>query len=145
MIYNLYIFARDKCLFYEEWNRTRKPSDFEEEKKLVWGLVMTLKSITAQLSPSATPPPIQTFNSFSTPKYKMHILETATGYRFVINTDPSTYTDMQKALNHIYCNLFVPLVLKNPSWSLGHPVQCPHFTQQLKTYVQKRPEFSSFL
>lgn len=145
MIHCLYIFARDKCLFYDEWNRTRKPRDFEEEKKLVWGLAVTFKSIASQLSPSTGPsPPIRNFNSFSTPKYKMHFYETPTGYRFVLCTDPQVNTDIQKVLAHIYSNLFVPLVLKNTAWQRGAPVQSPNFSTQLKTYLQKRPEFSSF-
>lgn len=143
MIYNIYIFAREHCLYYEEWNRTNNPKDLDTdaEKKLVWGCVVTLKSISSQLSPT-TPSPIQTFNSFATPTYRMHILETPTGYRFVVNTDPQCL-NMKDVLSHIYRILFLRLVVKNPSWQA--PQSCPStFAQQLKSYIQKRPEFTSF-
>lgn len=64
MIHNLYIFDRNgQCLYYKEWNRdqyTLRESP-DEDRKLVFGLIFSLKQFVTSLSPRPYPasPPLQ--------------------------------------------------------------------------------------
>mmetsp|Transcript_135961 Transcript_135961/g.240348 ORF Transcript_135961/g.240348 Transcript_135961/m.240348 type:complete len:148 (-) Transcript_135961:94-537(-) len=140
MIYNLYIFGRGrKCLCREEWNRTRPCPDVAEETKLISGLLITLKSMAQQLGPSGT----KGFVSYTTPQYKLHAFETASGYRFVITTDPSV-PNQQECLRQIYSEIFVEKVVKNPLYKIGDDVSsCTAFLTQLRHFVQTRPFFAT--
>merc|ERR1712232_745023 len=86
MIYSFYIFGRGrKCLSYAEWNRSTPSHDVAAETKLLGGLLLTLKSFTQQIGPPRT----QGFLAYVTPHYKLHSFDTASGYRFVLTTDPT--------------------------------------------------------
>jgi hypothetical protein len=61
-----------------------------------------------------------TFRSFTTTTYKMHYLETPSGLKFVLTTDPSV-GHLDDHLAHVYAALFVELVAKNPAYSPGDP------------------------
>ncbi len=53
MLYNFYIFARTgRCLYSREWHRTRKTNSKDEDERLMFGLLHSLKSFVAQMSPS---------------------------------------------------------------------------------------------
>lgn len=58
MIHNLYIFDRNgRCLYYKEWNRdqyTLRESP-DEDRKLVFGLIFSLKQFVTSLSPKPYP------------------------------------------------------------------------------------------
>eukprot|EP00929_Paragymnodinium_shiwhaense_P073032 TRINITY_DN37106_c0_g1_i1.p1 TRINITY_DN37106_c0_g1~~TRINITY_DN37106_c0_g1_i1.p1 ORF type:complete len:126 (-),score=19.44 TRINITY_DN37106_c0_g1_i1:103-480(-) len=116
MIYTLHVFARGrKLLCKENWHRTRPCADEAEETKLISGLLLTLKSFVQQLGPPGKP---SRFMSYCTPQYKLHAFETASGYWFAMTTDVSV-PDQQECLRHIYAELFVEHVLKNPLYRLG--------------------------
>src|SRR5689334_19418988 len=52
MIYNFWIYNRSGiCIYYEEWGRTVQPDNLEEEHKLMYGLIWSLKSFTLKASP----------------------------------------------------------------------------------------------
>ena len=58
MIYNLYIFnRRGKCLYYKEYYRPFHclQDDPEEEKRLVFGMIFSLKDVTTKLNPLTSP------------------------------------------------------------------------------------------
>ncbi|CAD7973152.1 unnamed protein product [Amoebophrya sp. A25] len=65
---------------------------------------------------------LQAFNSFTTASYKLHCLEIPTGYFFVCTTPPNALWDMRDHLRHVYQTLFVPYVLRHPSYDIGAPV-----------------------
>eukprot|EP00446_Apocalathium_sp_SHHI-4_P066689 CAMPEP_0177515146 /NCGR_PEP_ID=MMETSP0369-20130122/44700_1 /TAXON_ID=447022 ORGANISM="Scrippsiella hangoei-like, Strain SHHI-4" /NCGR_SAMPLE_ID=MMETSP0369 /ASSEMBLY_ACC=CAM_ASM_000364 /LENGTH=184 /DNA_ID=CAMNT_0018993895 /DNA_START=86 /DNA_END=641 /DNA_ORIENTATION=- len=142
MIYNFYIFSRvRKCLCREEWNRTKPCADVREEAKLVSGLLITLNSFAQQMGPPKT----MGFMSYSTPQYKMHSFETATGYRFVLTTDPGV-PDQHDCLKQIYADLFVEHVIKNPMYQIGEDVsKCTAFTTRLQSFLQTRPFFAMLI
>ena len=54
-IYSLYIFSkRGSCVYYAEWQRPRNPLADEpsEDRKLMFGLVHSLKTLMNKLSPT---------------------------------------------------------------------------------------------
>lgn len=58
MLYNLYIFnRRGKCLYYKEFHRSfhSLQDDPEEEKRLVFGMIFSLKELSNKLNPLPTP------------------------------------------------------------------------------------------
>mmetsp|Transcript_31668 Transcript_31668/g.73444 ORF Transcript_31668/g.73444 Transcript_31668/m.73444 type:complete len:168 (-) Transcript_31668:188-691(-) len=140
MIYNFYIFGRgNKCLCREDWNRTRVCADVAEEVRLMSGLLLTLKSFAKQIGASKNPG----FVAYATPQYKLHSLETTSGYRFVLTTDPGV-PNQQECLRHIYAELFVEHVVKNPMYAIGEDVSlCTSFISKLHGYVQTRPFFAT--
>ncbi|CAK4126405.1 unnamed protein product [Aphanomyces euteiches] len=117
MIYNFYIFNRSgACLFYEEWNKSSDAmtlSDAEEEKRLMFGLIFSLKEFLRKMSPPSSTPQTHALKTFKTDVYTCHHLETLSGLRFILTTDNAS-GDLQDALQHIYANLYVELVTKNP-------------------------------
>jgi trafficking protein particle complex subunit 1 len=107
MIYNLYIYDRKgKCLFYKEWSRPLNTlsDDPEEEKKLMYGMLYSLKELTSKISPSKGPEGLHTVKTnvschliafsansiFFSQTYTLHHFESGTGMTFIMNSDPST-------------------------------------------------------
>ncbi|KAM6389970.1 trafficking protein particle complex subunit 1, partial [Rhynochetos jubatus] len=81
------------------------------------------------------------FVSFHTSKYRLHYYETPTGLRLVLNTDLSVGC-AREALHHIYSNLFVELVVKNPLCPPRQPVQSELFRSRLDAFVRALPFFA---
>jgi len=53
MIYNFYVFNRHgDCLYYQEWHREKPAKNLEEEKKLMYGYIYSLKAFVKKSSPS---------------------------------------------------------------------------------------------
>ena len=74
------------------------------------------------------------FYACSTNAYKLHYFETASGLRFVLTTDLAA-ADMREVLRHIYSQIFVEYLTKNPLYSHGEQISCPLFTQSLERYM----------
>jgi hypothetical protein len=58
MIYNIYIFnRRGKCLYYKEYSRPfnslKDSDDPDEDKRLVFGMLFSLKDLAGKLSPTS--------------------------------------------------------------------------------------------
>ncbi|KAK8802021.1 hypothetical protein WA158_006416 [Blastocystis sp. Blastoise] len=134
MIYNIYIFdTTGSCLYYHEWTREHDAfkSNRDEEKKLIFGLIFSLKQFIKTLSPN--PEAEEGLHCFKTKTYTLYHLDTPSGLRFIVNTDNET-PDMTDALWHIY-DLFIEYVVKNPLWKVGTEVKLPIFTANLSAYV----------
>ncbi len=87
MLYNLYIYNRKgRCLFYKEWNRPMNTlaDDPKEEKRLMFGMLFSLKDLAAKMAPSAGPEGLHTVRTNS---YALHHFQSVTGMTFVLNTD----------------------------------------------------------
>ena len=74
------------------------------------------------------------FYACSTSEYRLHYFESASGLRFVLTTDLAAM-DMREALRHIYAQIYVECLTKNPLYSTGEPISCPLFTQTLDRFM----------
>ncbi|XP_074632924.1 trafficking protein particle complex subunit 1-like [Acropora palmata] len=139
-IYNLYIFDRNGlCLYYESWNR-RKESNMskDEEFKLMYGMLYSIKSFVARMSPTESK---DGFLNYRTSKYKLHFYETPTGLKFILNTDLSV-ENTRDILFNIYSRIYVEYVVKNPLCQLGEPIQSELFASKLDTFIRSLPVFN---
>eukprot|EP00455_Lapot_gusevi_P037618 TRINITY_DN4222_c0_g1_i2.p1 TRINITY_DN4222_c0_g1~~TRINITY_DN4222_c0_g1_i2.p1 ORF type:complete len:145 (+),score=15.22 TRINITY_DN4222_c0_g1_i2:71-505(+) len=142
VFYLLVIFNRQgKCLFTMECNKRRtKKGKPEQEQKLMFGLLHSLKSFVNRI----TPRPLdqlesEPLNSFVTKGYKLHYFETLSGLRFVLTTDP-TVGNLQELLRSVYA-LYVEYVSKNPLYQVGDSVDCQLFVSKLSEYMRAHPNF----
>lgn len=138
-VYNLYIFdGQCKCLFYREWVRRKQAGiSQEEEFKLMYGMIYSLKSLMSRLSPTSTK---ESFYSFSTDKYKLHLYETPTGVKFILNTD-NRVGDLRDLLQHVHSKIYVEYAVKNPRYNPGEWITSELFMSQLDAFLQAKPFF----
>ncbi|WVR03920.1 hypothetical protein IAU60_000919 [Kwoniella sp. DSM 27419] len=81
---------------------------FDEEAKLVYGVILSLRNMVKKLSGRE-----EAFTSYSTGGYKLHLFETPTGYKFVLLSDPSS-DSLRFVLRQLYVGPFVEYVVRNP-------------------------------
>jgi hypothetical protein len=118
---------------------------FDEEAKLVYGVVLSLRNMVKRLSgryvllppglPSASYRGYRTdlcfswcpthclhlapwrrdesFVSYRTSTYKLHLFETVSGYRFVMLSDPNAES-LRFVMRSIYTGPFLEYVVRNP-------------------------------
>ena len=136
-IFNLYIFDRNcTCLYYKEWSRKKEAGiSQDEEFKLMYGMIFSIKSFLSRLSHKSVK---ENFMGYSTSKYKLNYFETATGLKFVLNTDTSV-GNLAEEMWHIYSKIYVEYVTKNPLIQPGEKITSQLFTSKLDTYIQSLP------
>ncbi|XP_043954516.1 trafficking protein particle complex subunit 1 isoform X1 [Gambusia affinis] len=139
-VHNLYIFDRNgSCLFYNEWNRKKQAGiSKDEEFKLMYGMLFSIRSFVSKMSPQDMK---DGFLSFQTSKYRLHYYETASGLKFVMNTDLSV-SNARDTLQHIYSNLYVDLVVKNPLVPSCQPLDSELFGTRLDSFIRSLPYYS---
>jgi len=81
---------------------------FDEEAKLVYGVVLSLRNMVKKLSGKD-----EQFVNYRTSTYKMHLYETLSGYKFVMLTDPNA-DSLRFVLRQIYSGPFLEYVVRNP-------------------------------
>ncbi|CAG8440823.1 2162_t:CDS:2 [Ambispora leptoticha] len=115
--------------------------NLDEEAKLVYGVVFSLRNFVRKLSGSQ-----DGFLSYRTSHYKLHYYETPTGLKFVINTDPAV-DKLRPVLRQIYTNFYVEYVVKNPLSPAEHPsgegVNNEYFRAAVDKFVKSLPVFES--
>ena len=74
------------------------------------------------------------FYACSTNTFKLNYYEPPSGLRFIMTTDLSA-GDMRESLRHIYSNIYVECLVKNPLWQPEEELTCPLFTQALERYI----------
>lgn len=152
LCYTLYIFDRHgSCQYYHEWSRQRSSvasaGGIQEEFKLLFGLVWSLKALSATMDPTpsengqarqmGTPLRIGeacSFKSFCTETYKLHFYESPSGTKIVLTTSPEV-GDLEDCLQYIYSSLFVEYVVKNPEYVPGDAFLFENFTALLNKYM----------
>jgi trafficking protein particle complex subunit 1 len=83
MLLTLYIYNKyGDCIYYTEWNRTRSCKSAEEEQRLMYGMLFSLRSFCQKASPAR----VLAFNTYQTSRYKLHYFESGTSARFVLLT-----------------------------------------------------------
>ncbi len=135
-LFNFYIFNRSgDCLYYKEWNRPQSNfiSDPDEDRKLVFGMLFSLKDLTHKISPRAES---EDLRMVKTKTFCLHHYESATGLMFVLNTDSET-TNQYLRLKYIYENLYIDYVSRNPLYSTGDgkQIRSDIFNAKLETYL----------
>eukprot|EP00243_Klebsormidium_subtile_P002278 TRINITY_DN14470_c0_g1_i1.p1 TRINITY_DN14470_c0_g1~~TRINITY_DN14470_c0_g1_i1.p1 ORF type:complete len:155 (+),score=9.71 TRINITY_DN14470_c0_g1_i1:257-721(+) len=140
-IYTFYVYNKQGiCIHYREWTRPLVTLSSQEDQKLMFGLLFSLKSFTAKLDPINGDNAGQagkgcSFHSFKTNTYKLSYFETAAGVKFVLVTDPRM-GDLREALRNIYSNIYVEYVSKNPIYTPGQSFRCELFESTLDAYVK---------
>ncbi|KAI0745350.1 snare-like protein [Earliella scabrosa] len=81
---------------------------FDEEAKLVYGVVLSLRNMIKKLSGKD-----EQFVNYETSTYKLHLYETLSGYKFVMLSDPNV-DSLRFVLRQIYAGPFLEYVVRNP-------------------------------
>jgi trafficking protein particle complex subunit 1 len=136
MIFNFYIYnRRGKLLYYKEWNRPLNTlaDDIEEERKLMFGMIFSMKDLCGRLSPATNSEGLHTIR---TDAFALHHFESASGIMFIMNTDPAV-EDLYLTLKHIYSQIYIECVSRNPLYqhTPDSPVNCPLFVKKLDEFV----------
>ncbi|THG01618.1 hypothetical protein TEA_016092 [Camellia sinensis var. sinensis] len=135
----MYVFNRNGvCLLYREWNRPLHTLNAQQDHKLMFGLLFSLKSLTAKMDPTSAekgnlgvpqlPGQGCSFHSFRTNTYKLSFMESPSGIKIILVTHPRT-GDLRDSLKYIY-NLYVEYVVKNPLYTPGTPIRFYGFLSQ---------------
>lgn len=163
MIYSLYIYTRNgSCLYQEKWNtgatKSMNYSDPEEERRLLFGLLFSLKEFVFKLAPAtasgsdglaanggsgsdqALAPQMEGMQRYQTNAYTCHQYETPSGLRFILMTDNQA-GDLSGVLKHIYSHIYVEYVVNNPLSDIKSAKQITSqlFKMQLKHYIEGLP------
>lgn len=140
-IHNIYIFDRNgNLLYYHEWNRIKQSGiTREEEAKLMYGMLFSLKSFVNKISPTD---PREGFLFYKTSKYTLHFMETPSGLKFILNTDTSAQ-NVRALLQQIYSQVYVEFVVKNPILSLSESIKSDLFKSKLDVLVKQSPIYLS--
>lgn len=134
-IHNLYVFDRNgTLLYYSEWNRLKSSGiTREEEAKLMYGMLFSIKSFVGKISPLDVK---EGFLHYKTSKYALHYFETPSGLKFVLNTDTNAQ-NVRELLQQIYRQIYVEYVVKNPVCSLNEPIKSELFKVKLDALVKE--------
>ncbi|EIW63414.1 snare-like protein [Trametes versicolor FP-101664 SS1] len=81
---------------------------FDEESKLVYGVVLSLRNMIRKLSGKD-----ENFVNYQTSSYKLHLYETHSGFKFVMLSDPGA-DSLRFVLRQIYAGPFLEYVVRNP-------------------------------
>ncbi|TPX31973.1 hypothetical protein SmJEL517_g04798 [Synchytrium microbalum] len=104
---------------------------FEEESKLVYGVILSLRNMVSKLTGKSS----EGFIAYKTSAYKLHYFETPTGLKFVMNTD-SNMESCREALRQIYAQIYVEYVAKNPLVKFDTPITNELFRISLNKFVK---------
>ncbi|KAH8916554.1 hypothetical protein BT69DRAFT_761562 [Atractiella rhizophila] len=88
---------------------TGKGMGFDEECKLIYGVVFSLRTMIKKLNGGKSEP----YLAYQTPSYKLHMLHTPTCYTFILTSSPSV-DSLRLVLRQLYSNCFLEFVVRNP-------------------------------
>ncbi|KAI0699559.1 TRAPP complex subunit bet5 [Cytidiella melzeri] len=106
---------------------------FDEEAKLVYGVVLSLRNMIKKISGRD-----EQFTNYRTSTYKLHLYETASGYKFIMLSDPSA-DSLRFVLRQIYSGPFLEYVVRNPLTSMDskeHGIDNEYFRTSVDRMVK---------
>ncbi|KAL0566980.1 Trafficking protein particle complex subunit BET5 [Marasmius crinis-equi] len=113
---------------------------FDEEAKLVYGVVLSLRNMIKKISGRD-----EQFVNYRTSSYKMHLFETISGYKFVLLSDPiADSTALRLALRGIYVGPFLEYVVRNPLVTMDsktHGIDNEYFRSSIDRVMRGLPTF----
>ncbi|OQV14487.1 putative Trafficking protein particle complex subunit 1 [Hypsibius exemplaris] len=111
----------------------------DEEFKLMYGLIASIKSFVARLSPMELK---EGFQSFGTDKYRLHFYESPTSIKFLMTSDLAAVS-LKDLLMQIYL-IYTETVCRNVLVpARGRMIDSQMFITRLETLVQQSPHFAS--
>uniref|UniRef100_A0A7I4F289 Trafficking protein particle complex subunit n=1 Tax=Physcomitrium patens TaxID=3218 RepID=A0A7I4F289_PHYPA len=133
----MYIFNRNGvCLHYHVWWRPHNTLSHQQDQKLMFGLLFSLKSFTAKMDPVGGNKGTLGMPSLPGQGCSFHTyLVFSSWLQLILITDPRM-GDLRDALKFIYNNIYVEYVVKNPLYTPGLPFTCELFNATLDQYVK---------
>ena len=68
--------------------------------------------------------------------FSIHVLESQSGFTFVLTTDNKVTKSLDTHLKHIYKNIFVEMVSKNPTQDPHGKIKSKKFKQAISNYIE---------
>ena len=143
-IHSIHVFDRKgKTLFTKRYTEDDAPDEEHaaEQRKLVFGMLFSLKEIASSLSPSEE----DGIHSVQIGASTLYTLETTSGLRFALYFDrvgedegnvKKKAATIRSALQHIYNNLWINQVTRSPLYNPVSPnVNETGFEQHLDSYL----------
>lgn len=124
------------CLYYGEWERNKVAAmSRDEEFKLVYGMLYSLKSFVSRITPAIS----DNFQCYETNKYKLTMYETTSGVKFVINTglDWSSQA-INEMLQSLHKEVYVEFVIRNPLVSLDCTIESELFKSKIENFINTK-------
>ena len=81
-----------------------------ENAKLLWGFLFEVRRFAMRLSPET-----EGVKRIKSTTFTTHVLEAPSGFVFVLTTENKVTKSLDSNLKHIYKNIFVEMVSKNPT------------------------------
>ena len=154
MIYSLLIYRGKSIVHYEDFQAgtddnallSFSPKVQDNNKQHNLRLIMgMIAGVTGMISMLSGPGSTNTFESFTTPEYRLDYYETVSGYKFVVMSPPNPHVDpvdVRADFDRLYSLLFVPLVIRNPLFDPVNPTgdlrhsHCLAFVEELRNHFR---------
>lgn len=147
-VHSLHVFDRKgKTLFTKRYAKKDKdePGEEDEEqlseqRKLVFGMLFSLREVAASLTPDNGPSSDKSLHSVKTGASTLYSYETNSGLRFALyvttSDDDSDAKSIRLALSHIYNEIWINSVTRSPLYNPIAPnVEATSFEQNLDKYL----------
>ena len=123
--YSLLIYSThvDACIYHKEWNSAPDTETKEDRERLLFGLLFSLRRTASKMSPRDKPGQL---SSLTCSGYKLHFYQSASGYMFVLLTQPQC-PNLRDSLFSFFTQVFLPNVVMNPLYELNQPIRIPAF------------------
>ena len=150
-VHSLHIFDRKgttlftKC-YAKYQNKNQDPAQLAEQRKLVFGMLFSLREVAASLSPT-TAKEDASIHSVQTGASTLYSYESNSGLRFALymaNTVAAVDAakSIRASLSHIYHEIWINHVIRSPLYIPTEPnVAATGFEQHLDTYLATQSWF----
>lgn len=143
-VHSLHVFDRKgktlftKCYAQNKANKVDDGEQLSEKRKLVFGMLFSLKEVAASLSPSSIKD--NGVHSVQTGASTCYCLETASGLRFALyitdDADKAHARSIRKAMQHAYNDIWIQSVVRSPLYNPVTPnVQATNFETNLDAFL----------